>query len=298
MKFTRLEKIILLILSVVLCLAIIVSGWIAYDVISQNTSFMDYFYPSTSKPVYISTLDEAILTNQAASRPITPGIFLPPTWTPNPPTPSRTPTQLIPSTTPTETFNPTSTFEYSSTTYFTPFPITTSTISTKSLLFSGTGSANTPSFALPDGKVKIIWNYSGKSNEDYYIKFVEHNHEVYLSQLESWYRSAKSYYQTLLEKAIRERDARQILWIQKELNNLDNEYNEKVKQENSRYKAEKNLYTSTFQLMIGTISSGTRKTLVSKTGASNGSITYIAKGAYDYYLTIVTYGSWTVQVLP
>jgi hypothetical protein len=298
MKFTRLEKLILWILSSIFCSAIIVSGWIAYTVISQNSSLVDYIYPSTSKPIDISKLDEAILTNQAASIPITPGIFLPPTWTPSPPTPSITPTQLVPSNTPTETLNPTATFEYSSTPYFTPFPITTSTIAAKSQLFSGTGSANTPSFALPDGKVKITWNYSGIANEDYYIKLVEYNHEVYLGQLESWYKSTKSYYQTLLDEALRERDAIQVLWVQRELNSLKNEYNEKVKQENSRYKAEKKLYTSTFQLMIGTISSGTRKTLISKTGVSSGTITYIAKSASDYYLTIVTYGSWTVQVLP
>jgi hypothetical protein len=70
------------------------------------------------------------------------------------------------------------------------------------------------------------------------LNYAKSTHQYNLSRIDSIYSPLISYYENLLEQALRDRDALAVNQYQRELNSQKNQYNAAVKAENQRYAGE------------------------------------------------------------
>jgi hypothetical protein len=115
--------------------------------------------------------------------------------------------------------------------YYTPIPMLTHLTPTKISI--------SPTISLPQtvaaysAPVKVKPDCSAQYN---YILAV---HQYYLDYINYTYNLEISYYQPLLNQALRERDARIIIQIQEEINQIKTQRDAAIKSENTRYAADK-----------------------------------------------------------
>lgn len=236
--------------------------------------------PSVPEPLTDAELQTQVAATLGALFPSSTStrFVMPPTWTPTPsPIPSETP--VPPTVTPTPE----------------PSPIVSLTPMPAHFTFYGGGSESTSVFLMRTGKYKVSWIYGGATGEQTQIRYIENVHDINVDSLKNWVNIWKPYYQNMIDEAVANRDAMRILKVQRELENIEQQYDQKLEDEIERYEAELARYLTRFVVQIGK-NAGSLKLLVAEKGAVEGFTTFTAAEDGTYFFKVEASGSWQIKV--
>jgi hypothetical protein len=162
--------------------------------------------------------------------------------------------------------------------------------------FNGQGPAMTQAIALPSGKVRIRWQYTGAVGETRYLNDAVANREKEIQELDQWYRFWTGYYTERVQRFRGQGKPKLVDYFERELSRIYQEYKGKTIRVNTRYAEDMGKHITWFALKIGRVSEGDAAWLDYGDGASANILYYQSDGGEDFYFLIDTPGVWEIEI--